>query len=57
MRICDKCKEKATNKVIFAVEDQRFDVCSKCEKEVLDLLISDPKKSKHSLLSLKNKAS
>lgn len=40
--ICDRCQASAVEKVIFEMDDQRFDLCASCRQVVLECLTDKP---------------
>lgn len=44
MRICDRCKEPATDRVKFERDEDTRDVCDACRKQVRDMLYTPLKR-------------
>jgi hypothetical protein len=42
MKICDRCKSPANSSVRFSPSDQFFDLCLKCETEILLVVSQNP---------------
>lgn len=38
MIICDRCMSPACDRVIFEMDDQRFDLCASCRQVVLETM-------------------